>query len=172
VKVTVGMGVELRHNYLPEHRSHHHNDAPKQTSLNPNYRTEERGPPSLLPPKRQAEGEETNVHAGDLGFRELSLLPCRMRTREMRKPPGLNSNNVASVGYPHGGDAFICPSSNSYLGVIMYLPNCNVTHFKRYDTTAWMLFRNYTIIVKMWLSHEDRVIISLLKVTRCIFHAG
>jgi hypothetical protein len=32
VKVVADMGVELRQIYLPEHRSHHHNDAPKQTS--------------------------------------------------------------------------------------------------------------------------------------------
>jgi hypothetical protein len=62
------MGVELRQIYLPEHRSHDHNDAPKHTSLNPNNKTEERGPLSLMPPKRQAGGEGTNAHAGDLGF--------------------------------------------------------------------------------------------------------
>jgi hypothetical protein len=69
VKVAAGMEVNLRQIYLHEHRSHHqHNDAPKETNVNPNYRTEERGPPSLLPPERRAEGERTNAHAGDLGF--------------------------------------------------------------------------------------------------------
>jgi hypothetical protein len=83
VKITAGVGVELRQIYLPGRRSHHPNDAPQQISPNPNYKTEERDPPSLLPLERQAEGEGINAHAaGDLGiwellFRRLSLEETR-----------------------------------------------------------------------------------------------
>jgi hypothetical protein len=78
VKIAAGVGVELRQIYLPRRCSHHPNNAPQQTSLNPNYRMEERDPPSLLPLERQAEGEGTNANAGDLriwklGHRRMSL---------------------------------------------------------------------------------------------------
>jgi hypothetical protein len=63
VKVAAGVGVELRQFYLPGRRSHHSNDAPQQTSPNPNY-MKERGPSSLLPPEWQEEGEGTSVLAG------------------------------------------------------------------------------------------------------------
>jgi hypothetical protein len=47
VKIAAGVGVDLRQIYLPRHRSHHPNNAPQQTSPNPNYKTKERdAPPS------------------------------------------------------------------------------------------------------------------------------
>jgi hypothetical protein len=45
VEIAAGVGVELRQIYLPRRCSHHPNNAPQQTSPNPNYIMEERDPP-------------------------------------------------------------------------------------------------------------------------------
>jgi hypothetical protein len=70
VKVAAGLEVELRQIYLPGSRSHHPNDAPQQKSPNPTYKTEERGPPSLLPPERQEKEEGTSFLASGDGRKE------------------------------------------------------------------------------------------------------
>ena len=65
MKDTAGVGVELRQIYSSGRRSHHPNDAPRPTNPKPNYRAEERGPPSLLPPEQQPKGEGASAPAGE-----------------------------------------------------------------------------------------------------------
>ena len=55
--------MKLRQIYSFGRRSHHPNDTPRPTNPKPNYRTEERGPPSLLPPE-QPEKDGANALAG------------------------------------------------------------------------------------------------------------
>jgi hypothetical protein len=67
VKVAADVGMELRQIYLPRRCSHHPNDTAQQKSRNPTYKTEERGPPTLLSPERQGEEEGTSFLAGEDG---------------------------------------------------------------------------------------------------------
>jgi hypothetical protein len=68
------VGVKLRQIYSSGHRSHHPNSAPRSINPNPNYRAEERGPPSLLPPEQQSEGEGVSALAGEDRWKEIASL--------------------------------------------------------------------------------------------------
>ena len=74
MKDTAGVGVELRQIYSSGRRSHHPNDAPRPTNPKPNYRAEERGPPSLLPPEQRQEGEGASAPAGGDRWKEIASL--------------------------------------------------------------------------------------------------
>jgi hypothetical protein len=73
MRITTDVGVELRQIYLPGYRSHHLNDAPQQTSPNPNYKIEERDPFLLPPATGAASGgrgdQRPRWRSGDLGIR-------------------------------------------------------------------------------------------------------
>lgn len=73
MKDTAGVGVGLRQIYSSGRRSHHPNGARRPTNPNPNYRAEERGPPSLLPPE-QPEGEGASAPAGGDRWKEIASL--------------------------------------------------------------------------------------------------
>jgi hypothetical protein len=61
-----GSGVEA--DLFARASRHHPNDAPQQTSPNPDYRMEEQDPLSPVSSERRAEGERTNAHVVvDLG---------------------------------------------------------------------------------------------------------
>ena len=75
MKDTAGVGVELKQIYLSECHSHHYsNGVPRPVKSKPNYRAEERGPPSLLPSEQQAEGEGTSsLTGGDRAESEIAF---------------------------------------------------------------------------------------------------
>ena len=74
MKDTAGMGVKLRQIYSSMRRFHHPNNAPRPTNPKPNYRAEERGPPSLLPPEQRLEGKGASAPAGGDRWKEIASL--------------------------------------------------------------------------------------------------
>jgi hypothetical protein len=80
-KVAIGVGVELRKNYLPGYRSHYLNDAAQQISPNSNYITEERGLPFFMSSERQQEGVGTNDLARGDG-REMFAAAAYRRSKK------------------------------------------------------------------------------------------
>jgi hypothetical protein len=73
MKNNASVGVELRQIYSSGRRSHHPNGAPPPAKPNPNYKAEERGPPSLPPPEQQTEGEGTSTNAGGDRWQKFRL---------------------------------------------------------------------------------------------------